>query len=219
MNKFIRIGLAFSFFVGLSQPILAANTYPYPTAPRCGIEGCVADPWGFYKRQCTSYAAWKMNEAGINFYNAMSGPNGAGNWNNKFGNATNWNDQAREIGMAVDNTPRYGDIAVFEPGDNFASSLGHVSFVESVNSNGTINVSEYNFSPAHGYGTRSNIAGTREYIHLISGGPAGCGGTNVILQNQTIYNGSTFNCHAQNSITLKDGFSAQQGSNVYLYIN
>lgn len=217
MNKIV-LALTLILLATLgSKTVYAADTYPFPNGPRCGIEGCQNDGWGFYIRQCTSYAAWKMNEGGAQFYNSMPGPNGQGNANNKFGNALNWNDQAAEIGMAVDSTPMAGDIAVFEPGQFGATALGHVAFVESVNANGSVNVSEYNYNPAHGYGTRFNLrAGA--YVHLLNNS-TGCSTNNAVLQSQTISAGNSLSCYAHNSIQVKPGFHAQTGSHVHLYIN
>jgi peptidoglycan DL-endopeptidase CwlO len=84
------------------------------------------DPWGLCYRQCVSYAAWKTYK--IKGYMPYG-----------FGNANNWDDAARARGIPVDTNPQPGDIAVSNSG-----YWGHVMYVESVNSNGTINISQYN---------------------------------------------------------------------------
>ncbi len=64
---------------------------------------------------------------------------------NTLGNAKDWAVNAETAGFPVDNNPKAGDIAVFQPGDHGADSVhGHVAYVESVNDNGTFNISEKN---------------------------------------------------------------------------
>ncbi len=194
------------FFLGASS-VHAQDTYPYAFSV-----ANIADPWNFFTKNCTSYVAWKMNEGGVSFYNQMQGPNGN---SGKFGNAHNWDNNASNIGFVVTSTPSPGDIAVFEVDSRGAGPAGHVMFVESVNSNNTVNVSQYNWLPnSYSYSTRTNIVADK-YIKVLSNS---CGGNNPILQNMTINSGQTFNCNANNSITLKN-FNALNGSNVRLFIN
>lgn len=81
-------------------------------------------PWG----QCTWYVAGKAGVA------------------NGSGNAKDWawslpNQGFRQTG------PVAGAVAVMQPGVHGAHSYyGHVSYVESVNANGTVNISEYNWN-------------------------------------------------------------------------
>lgn len=58
---------------------------------------------------------------------------------NSLGNAGEWYWRASSIGMAVGFTPRPGAIGV-----TTAGWWGHVVYVESVNANGSINISEMN---------------------------------------------------------------------------
>lgn len=102
-----------------------ANTYPdnLCNAPR----GSILTGWG-WNRECVSYTGWKVYEAtGYSPYH--------------WGNANTWDDSARARGFAVDTNPRAGDVAVGHWGP-----YGHVMYVESVNPNGTINVSQYNWA-------------------------------------------------------------------------
>lgn len=96
--------------------------YPFPNE--------VSDPWGMYLRQCVSYTAWKVWKSGRDM------PNWGG-----IGNANQWDDNAVALGIPVDGTPRVGDVAVSNAG-----YYGHVMYVESINPNGTINISQYNAS-------------------------------------------------------------------------
>lgn len=119
----------------------AASSYPYRGS--CGG----VDPWLFYKCQCTSYAAWKWNAVyGKPWRNTRPGQ----------GDAGNWAALARDQGYSVSSTPSVGAIMVF-PFWSVPGGYGHVAIVESVNGNGTVNVSEYNWSVPEGPGTRSGV--------------------------------------------------------------
>ena len=58
-----------------------------------------------------------------------------------MGNANMWAANARRAGFPVDSTPRVGDI--FQTG---SGRYGHVGYVESVNGDGTITVSDMNYN-------------------------------------------------------------------------
>lgn len=205
------------FTVYLLAPIVvcAADTYPYPNATTCQI-ACQVDPWSFYKRECTSYAAWKANEAGITFYNTMTGPNGSAG---QFGSAGNWDNNAVSIGFTVDSTPSAGDIAVWDPNTNGAAAAGHVGYVDSV-SGSSITISEYNWSPAYMYNTRTFISNAADaaqfYIHL--SGPTSCPVGSDVTFNTLISSGTSLTCSASSSITMQSGFHALSGSEVRFFI-
>ena len=69
------------------------------------------------------------------------------------GNANQWDDNARSAGIPVDSTPRPGSVAVSNSG-----YYGHVMWVESVNPNGTINVSQYNWGLDGRYSEAYNLS-------------------------------------------------------------
>ncbi len=58
---------------------------------------------------------------------------------------SNWANAAARAGYTVNNTPKAGAIMQTTQG-----AYGHVAYVESVNSNGSVRVSEMNY----GYGSR-----------------------------------------------------------------
>ena len=91
---------------------------------------------GYTYRNCTDYVAWKEGTIGVTV------PHGWGNGGNWY-NAAPANERS--------NAPAAWDAAV-ESG-----TPGHVAFVESVNNDGTITVSEYN---EHGDGTGDTRTGT-----------------------------------------------------------
>ena len=80
---------------------------------------------GGYVCECVSYVGWKAYEA-YGLYLA-------------WGNAYSWDEVARSIGYRVDHTPE-----VDSSGQVDGYPYGHVFWVEEVNADGSINVTEYN---------------------------------------------------------------------------
>lgn len=112
--------------------VYSSDSTGYPYAGNCPP----ADPWnqlgpidnlGYYACQCTSYAAYRAYMAwGVGLYG--------------WGNANAWYSVADATpGFHVSTTPAANTVAV-----TTAGAFGHVMWVESVNANGTINLSEYN---------------------------------------------------------------------------
>ncbi len=100
------------------------NTYPYQSI--CPAQNLAwSDRWG-YVCQCVHYAGWKAYE----FWGADI---------SYWGNAYAWDESAVARGYVVDRNPAPFTVAVSNAG-----TWGHVMWVESVNADGTINVSEYN---------------------------------------------------------------------------
>jgi surface antigen len=76
--------------------------------------------------------------------------------------ASQWDDNARAIGLRVDRSPEPGAIAVSNSG-----YYGHVMYVESVNDDGTFNISQYNASWDGRYSVRYNVSvGSLVFIHF-----------------------------------------------------
>lgn len=91
------------------------------------------DDWGYYTRECVSYAAWKRSAIG--------------KWVPSYwGNAGDW------YGRAANISPTYGDVAVWPYGPN--TPYGHVAIVES-NNGDSITVSEYNYGAPGVYSVRT----------------------------------------------------------------
>lgn len=127
----------------------------YPWADRCPQDNVGYIVVGGYVCQCTSYAGWKAQE----FFGIY-----ISNW----GNAKDWGTSARRAGYVVDNNPTPHSIAYSTTG-----IYGHVMWVESVNANGTINLTEYNNSASSksglpgDFGARYNVnPAVYQYIHL-----------------------------------------------------
>ena len=79
---------------------------------------------------------------------------------NSLGNANTWYSRAAAMGMAVGSTPRAGAV-----GTTTRGSLGHVVYVESVNADGSINISEMNAPVFGGVTYRTASAGEFLYIY------------------------------------------------------
>lgn len=80
---------------------------------------------GGYVCECVSYVGWKAYEV----YGLYLG----------WGNAYSWDDVARNKGYVVNHNPAADTIGQVDGG-----AYGHVFWVESVNGDGSINVTEYN---------------------------------------------------------------------------
>lgn len=173
--------LSVTFVVSNVVPSIAGtNDYPY-----AGSTPDSVDRWSFYTRECTSFVAWRMvNNNGVgNFSNTMGG----GRW----GNASNWAANAGQLGYRVDNTPAVGAIAFWGPWQGGAGSAGHVAWVEAVNADGSVNVEEYNFRTAYGYGTRTSVRAV-SYIHvrdIAAAAPAPVSPVTVQVTSQPTPNG------------------------------
>lgn len=126
------------------------DDYPYKNASMDGV-----DPWNFYNRQCTSFAAWRIVETKDSSFNNYYG-------GVRWGNANNWDNAARVVGIPVSSTPTVDSIAVWEGG-----TYGHVAYVAKVNSDGSIVVEDYNFNYDGRYSTRTITASSpSSYIHF-----------------------------------------------------
>jgi surface antigen len=123
--------------VVLHAEISQVDDYPYPDGSSSST-----DAWGFVKYYCTSWVAWSVNkmwETSNAFHNTTMGVH--------LGNASNWKSALMSIGYEADNSPRVGDIAWW--------NSNHVAFVNKVQSNGTITITEYNGLNPLAYGSRT----------------------------------------------------------------
>ena len=81
-----------------------------------------------------------------------------------WGNANNWDNAAAAAGYTVNNSPAAGAIMQTSQG-----AYGHVAYVEGVNSNGSIRVSEMNYGYGPGVVTSRTISASQaagyNYIH------------------------------------------------------
>lgn len=140
------------------------DDYPYAST-----SGYVSDRWGFTERQCTSFVAWRLAQAGHPLNNATQ------NWDN----ASHWDDTARSLGRAVTGSPSVGTVAQWGAGESSpfyasgsstangtftAGGAGHVAWVRSVYSDGSVLVEQYNLYGNESYSTMRVKA--PRYLHL-----------------------------------------------------
>ncbi len=122
----------------------------YP-AKWCEIpQDSVIDNWGMYNRECVSYTAFRVAASGRHM------PYWGG-----VGNANQWDDDARASGIPVDSNPRPGDVAISNAG-----AFGHAMYVEAVNNNGTIFISQYNAALNGTFSTNTISPGGLVFIHF-----------------------------------------------------
>ena len=106
-----------------------ANAWSYG-----GANGNGTDPLGYGCRQCVSYTAHKVGQR-------------TGNYPRYWGNANMWPASARSAGYKTGSTPRANSVGII-----MAGQFGHSAWIESVNSDGTLTISQYNFYNAGGPG-------------------------------------------------------------------
>lgn len=130
--------------------------YPASAPGPWGRWGCnyaldnTIDPWGMYNRECVSYTAFKVEASGRYM------PYWGG-----YGNANQWDDNARAMGIPVDSNPQVGDVAVSNSG-----YYGHVMYVEHVYDDGRILVSQYNADWTGRYSEAVITRGNLVFIHF-----------------------------------------------------
>lgn len=121
-----------------------------------------ADTWHYGLRNCTSYAAWKINQ--------VFGVTNISGW----GNGKDWDTglyspQPYPVYNASGHTPQIGEIAQWE--SHTGDTYGHVAYVWKVESNGVADLLEYNQAYDGNFtstrSTASNSDGTPDhYIHI-----------------------------------------------------
>ena len=114
----------------------------YPSMWANAPMNAYVDSWGMYTRQCVSYTAFKVQQA----YGNMPYWGGVGN-------ANQWDDNARRMGIPTGSTPKPGSVAIVNAG-----TYGHSAWVESVNADGTINISHFNVGWSGEYAYWANLS-------------------------------------------------------------
>lgn len=165
MRRMAAVILTLCMIMGMVSSVITVEAhgnsdgYPYNVA----AGSYVADQWGFYQCECTSFVAWCLNARnGFGFSNGMYG-------SDIWGNANNWGDVARRHGFAVDGNPAVGAVAWSSSG-----TYGHVAWVCAVNGD-NVTIDEYNngwvtiageYHGNHKYNTRTVHKSAFQYIHL-----------------------------------------------------
>lgn len=121
----------------------AVDDYPWPTADPDGMS-----PLRYSYRDCTDFVAWRCNRD----IGCTTAPWqytwGNLRWQGTGGNgdAIGWRDDWIKYGRGVDLAAAPGLIGWY---GSKAGTYGHVNYVQAVNSDGSIHVEEYNWSPNH----------------------------------------------------------------------
>ncbi|MBF1024398.1 MAG: CHAP domain-containing protein [Candidatus Nanogingivalaceae bacterium] len=100
----------------------------YPAIWANAEQDTLVDNWGLYNRECVSYTAWKVASTG-RYVPHFGGA----------GNANQWPSTTARYGIANGSTPKAGSVAIW-----YVGAYGHAMYVEAVNGDGTITVSDYN---------------------------------------------------------------------------
>jgi surface antigen len=128
------------------QATLRGDDYPYRNSPMDQV-----DRWDFYTRECTSFAAWRLNQDGVAFTDHYKGV--------LWGDASHWDDAARSVGVTVNHTPQAGAIAEYES--------DHVAYVARSNGDGTIVIEDYNSNYDGRYDSRTvSVSRVSSFIHF-----------------------------------------------------
>ncbi|GAK31745.1 cell wall hydrolase [Weissella oryzae SG25] len=132
-----------------SAPAQNAPTYQVNTATTADTNTTVAAP--STNTTTSANSGYNSYPAGQCTYYVKSALSWVGN---NWGNASAWGASAQAAGHSVSWTPAAGTVAVFAPGLDGASGYGHVAVVDSVNSDGSITISEMNYAGNSGVSNR-----------------------------------------------------------------
>src|SRR3954447_5685402 len=129
------------------EPVSAASGVDdYPSRLKKAAQDSLVDPWQFYNRECTSFVAWRLNsENNVPFTDYFEGAH--------WGNASNWKNAAKSLGIPVDDNATRGAVAWWSAG-SAGSSHGHVAWVQVVGDS-SITIEEYNYLHRGFYDTRT----------------------------------------------------------------
>jgi len=110
-------------------------------------------PLRYYYRECVDFVAWRLNrDAGV-----TSAPF-KWDWSNlASGSAYAWADAWASKGWPTSSEPVIGAVAWFP--------YNHVAYVQSINSDGSVNIEEYNQNSDHSYHRRTIPAGGALYLY------------------------------------------------------
>ena len=153
--------------LGTAVPASAAgDDYPWRTD-----QSWSADRYGFTKRQCVSFVAWRLAQRGTVLDNRTQG----------WGNAHHWDDAAyrmrhgrgyRPVVGAIahwnanESSPYYSSGSSVANGTMRSGSYGHVAYVQRVYADGSVAISHYNGDGNRSYSTARVKAPRYLYVGL-----------------------------------------------------
>lgn len=118
----------------------SSNYNPYLPAPSSGgpaTDGDASSLNRFYYGQCTYWANYRYNQL-------------TGHYVPWLGNANEWVAGAEQYGWNVSSQPSVPSIIQLDAGVQGAGAYGHVAVVESINGDGSVTVSTWNWYPNSG---------------------------------------------------------------------
>jgi surface antigen len=162
----MTFALTFALAFAAAPAQAAGNDYPYRYDTTSRI-----DPWTFTRRQCVSFAAWRLAQRGSAVVAIVRG----------WGNAKDWDNHAANRRIRVTTVPKVGAIAQWNAAERSstytagvsrptgwvqAGSYGHVAVVRTVHTDGTVTVEQYNGTGDRSYSTKRLKAPRYLYIGL-----------------------------------------------------
>jgi len=233
-KRILTATLCYISFLGVilyptSHALAAVADYEYrsvcPSPSGGRYSSADIDRWNFYKCECTSYAAQMINKQGVYFHNQMKSASASSSYyQDRWSHARYWKAKAISLGYTVSSTPVPGAIAWWGAA-SWNSNYGHVAHVDSV-TNGKANISEYNYSPHYGFGTRKGVVadayiifgGSQSKSVAPTGLSASASGTSIALRwTDTSSNESGFRVYRWNGSAW--GSLATTGANAISYTN
>ena len=136
-----------SAYSSTSTVVYRGSGASYGSGGSCYFKGSTYQNYGYDCGYCTWWVAMKR---------AMAGNPVPSN----LGNASSWGYLAASYGLSVGTTPQVGAAVVTS-----TSGAGHVAYVEAVNADGTITISEMNHEGWNVSDTRTIAVGRYTYIY------------------------------------------------------
>jgi surface antigen len=128
---------------------VGATTYPYQGAPgvnvTCDQTDFSCDGGGYVGQSVPGYGPGHNCTTYADFRETQNIQNTGTQFPTTLGNAKDWANNASGLGIPVDHTSVAGDIAQWGPDPAHGDPLGHVAYIESVDPNGTLHLTDDNF--------------------------------------------------------------------------
>ena len=140
-----------------SIPAASSGNGGYPSVWANAGMDTIVDNWGLYNRECVSYVAWKVSSTG-RYVPHFGGRGHAYQWPSTLAGV-----YSPTLGGTIQqgSEPRAGAAAIM-----YGGPYGHVMYVEAVNGDGTITVSDYNLGLDGLYRYYTRSASGLTYIYF-----------------------------------------------------
>ena len=147
------------------------DDYPWRTD-----RSATADRYGFTKRQCVSFVAWRLAQRSHALDNRTQ----------RWGHAREWDNAARRLRYEIGSRPVVGAVAHWNAGETGvhygrrsarpvgrmrAGGYGHVAYVERVHADGSATVTHYNLGGTRAF-SRTRVKAPR-YLYVGVSAPRG----------------------------------------------